>query len=511
MKPWGLIVLVVVAVFHYCAAGRSSGSRQPCKVCKSFVESFEKNFKATANSNFAGGDTRWEEEKLGSYATSEVRFVEIMEEVCESSDHDCHNLVATHEEDIERWWFKLRHKGETDLLKWLCFKHLDLCCAPGHYGPNCEPCPGGAEQPCGGHGSCVGEEEKKGLGTCSCNAGYTGEICDACANGYYKEGSLCLVCNAACKTCEGGSSSHCVECANGYVLDDAGVCTDKDECALDPQLCKQGTYCVNTPGSHSCNACDRSCQGGCSGPGASKCAECANGFTLSQDGFCEDNDECLLGESSCAAGTYCKNTPGSYKCAACHASCALDCTGPGPSGCLKCKPGYFKENDTCVDFDECLLDVCDTDTEVCLNTEGSHMCNCKEGFVRQKGKCTPKKQKSKKKKKEQPKQDPEDASSTGEQATDGANEQPGLSGGEPPVSADHPLPSPDMSHDLPLPSPDEPHDLPPPSPNMSRDQAFPSQGCDPSVAECHNQPPSPSSSPSVDETVDDASSPHSEL
>lgn len=39
--------------------------------------------------------------------SSEVRLVEIMEDVCESSDHDCHSLVAKYEEDIERWWFKL--------------------------------------------------------------------------------------------------------------------------------------------------------------------------------------------------------------------------------------------------------------------------------------------------------------------------------------------------------------------------------------------------------------------
>ena len=31
-------------------------------------------------------------------------------------------------------------------------------------------------------------------------------------------------CNPACKTCGGGSSSQCGECASGYVLDDAGVC-----------------------------------------------------------------------------------------------------------------------------------------------------------------------------------------------------------------------------------------------------------------------------------------------
>ncbi|KAL5515239.1 hypothetical protein EMCRGX_G000378 [Ephydatia muelleri] len=480
LRPWGVIILTVVALSHHCSGARSNTPKQPCKACKSFVESFQKNFKATANSNFAGGDTRWEEEKLGTYANSEVRLVEIMEDVCESSDHDCHSLVAKYEEDIERWWFKLRHKGEADLLKWLCFKHMDVCCAPGHYGPNCEPCPGGAEQPCSGHGDCKGEEEKSGLGVCSCTAGYYGDKCDSCADGYYSEGSLCLACNPACKTCGGGSSSQCGECASGYVLDDAGVCIDKDECALDPQLCKEGTYCVNTPGSHSCNACDRACHGGCSGSGASKCQSCAQGFTRSQDGFCEDNDECVLGESSCAVGTYCKNTPGSYKCAACHSTCSLACTGPGPTGCVECKDGFVKENDTCVDVNECHSGVCDVDTEVCHNLEGTYSCGCKEGFVRQKGKCAPKKRKSKKK--EQPKSEqPEAVGSTGDQAaSDNGVPSATVEGGDPSLLGDQ-LPSPDTSRDLPLPSPNISHDLPlPPSP---------SQPCDPTAAECAGQPP----------------------
>lgn len=36
----------------------------------------------TERSNFEGGDTAWEEEKLGTYARSEVRFVEIQEKLC---------------------------------------------------------------------------------------------------------------------------------------------------------------------------------------------------------------------------------------------------------------------------------------------------------------------------------------------------------------------------------------------------------------------------------------------
>ena len=52
---------------------------------------------------------------------------------------------------------------------------------------------------------------------------------------------------------------------------------------------------------------------------------------------------------------------------------------------------------TVTDVNECHSGVCDVDTEVCHNLEGTYSCGCKEGFVRQKGKCAPKKRKSKKK------------------------------------------------------------------------------------------------------------------
>ncbi|XP_064400909.1 cysteine-rich with EGF-like domain protein 2-B isoform X3 [Halichondria panicea] len=73
----------------------------------------------TAKSNFADGDTNWEEEKLASYANSEVRLIEMLDE---HSDYDCHRLLENYEEEIERWWFKLRHKeeGYDDLKQWLC-------------------------------------------------------------------------------------------------------------------------------------------------------------------------------------------------------------------------------------------------------------------------------------------------------------------------------------------------------------------------------------------------------
>ncbi|XP_064400985.1 cysteine-rich with EGF-like domain protein 2-A isoform X2 [Halichondria panicea] len=113
------LVLIVLLLASYSLAVKPS-----CKVCKDFVQAFNKRMDDTAKSNFADGDTNWEEEKLASYANSEVRLIEMLDE---HSNYDCHRLLENYEEDIERWWFKLRHKeeGYDDLKQWLCSTNLD--------------------------------------------------------------------------------------------------------------------------------------------------------------------------------------------------------------------------------------------------------------------------------------------------------------------------------------------------------------------------------------------------
>ena len=61
-------------------------------------------------------------------------------------------------------------------------------------------CPKAGEHVCAGHGECRDD------GTCGCNAGWSGDVCDACASGY--EGANCdqRVCEAGC---------HHGECRDG--------------------------------------------------------------------------------------------------------------------------------------------------------------------------------------------------------------------------------------------------------------------------------------------------------
>ena len=48
-------------------------------------------------------------------------------------------------------------------------------CLPGYYGPSCLPCPGGAANPCNGHGTC--SEGLSGTGVCICNQTYLTSDC----------------------------------------------------------------------------------------------------------------------------------------------------------------------------------------------------------------------------------------------------------------------------------------------------------------------------------------------
>lgn len=73
----------------------------------SFLDCFVKGIERTARGKHGGGDAAWEEEKLKSYAKSELRLTEIQEDLCKGSKYStqCHSLAEQVEEIIENWWF----------------------------------------------------------------------------------------------------------------------------------------------------------------------------------------------------------------------------------------------------------------------------------------------------------------------------------------------------------------------------------------------------------------------
>lgn len=168
----------------------------PCKSCTIFVESFKKvrwcfflvfrfrffyifsssshNFlfkgmEKTQRGKHGGGDAAWEEKKLGSYKTSELRLTEIQEMLCTDvtrGEQQCQTIAEEYESDIESWW-KTQDEN-SDFFKWFCIETMKVCCPVGHYGAECKPC-----ENCNSNGVCKGNGTRKGNGRCKCDEGKT--------------------------------------------------------------------------------------------------------------------------------------------------------------------------------------------------------------------------------------------------------------------------------------------------------------------------------------------------
>ncbi|XP_066982385.1 cysteine-rich with EGF-like domain protein 2 isoform X2 [Macrobrachium rosenbergii] len=268
----------------------------PCAACKALTDSFKKGIESTARGKFEGGDSAWEEEKMKSYKKSEIRLIEIQEKLCKDVDRgqkQCESSAEEHEGLLEDWWFREQEK-EPDLHAWLCIEKLRVCCPPNHYGPQCLPCKGGTESPCGGNGKCKGAGTRKGSGECACNPGYGGELCDSCTYGYfqaYKDETkiLCEQCNKACNgPCSGPGQKSCVACKDGWYMDTEHGCVDVNECVTEKAPCKKNQFCINNEGTYTCLECDKACEG-CTGDGPDMCLECAEGF-IKEGNMCIDED-----------------------------------------------------------------------------------------------------------------------------------------------------------------------------------------------------------------------------
>lgn len=188
-----------------------------CSGCKKFAEKFLKGLEKTSGSNFGQEKANWEprftNEKLGNFAASETRLVEILDGVCDK-DYYCNWVVSEFEEEIENWYY---HKQQifTDFANFLCVKKAKLCCPDDHYGPKCEAC---AALKCSLHGKCQGSGSRTGNGKCECEKGYTGGRCNKCASNYFgSNDSTCLACDPACNGCSGEGSDRCVDCTKGHI------------------------------------------------------------------------------------------------------------------------------------------------------------------------------------------------------------------------------------------------------------------------------------------------------
>ncbi|VDM97277.1 unnamed protein product [Thelazia callipaeda] len=245
----------------------------------------------TKNQHFAGGNTYWEEKKLGKFITSETRLLEAMEYVCKKKyvqnwdkykdiknlEFKCMQLVEESEDNIENWYFH-KQSSDPDILLWLCHGKLRLCCSEGHYGAECSPCPGVKQNVsvCSDHGSCQGDGSREGTGKCVCHKGYVGFMCSNCDANYYAVPNISVfTCNECHQSCKGGcfnsGPENCKECHTGWIMSDNHKCEDINECESENRCSGKHMKCHNLEGSYEC--------------------VCEEGFVIDSKGNCKINVE----------------------------------------------------------------------------------------------------------------------------------------------------------------------------------------------------------------------------
>ncbi|XP_045324484.1 proprotein convertase subtilisin/kexin type 5 isoform X1 [Leopardus geoffroyi] len=280
----------------------------------------------------------------------------------ECSEVGCDGPGPDHCSDCLHYYYKLKNNTR------ICVSS----CPPGHYhadkkrcrkcAPNCESCFGSHGDQClsckYGYflneeiNSCVThcpdgsyQDTKKSLcrkcsencKTCTefhncteCRDGLSlqGSQCSiTCEDGQYFNGQDCQPCHRFCATCAGAGATGCINCTEGYFMED-GRCV---------QACSTSYYLDHSSehGYKSCKKCDASCLT-CNGPGFKNCTSCPSGY--------------LLDLGTCQMGAICKD--GEYidehgHCQICDASCAK-CWGPTQEDCTGCPVTRIFDNGRCV-------------------------------------------------------------------------------------------------------------------------------------------------------------------
>jgi hypothetical protein len=235
-------------------------------------------------------------------------------------------------------------------------------CDDGGGGPSC------GDDTCSGHGTCAVVD---GATACTCNAGYTGEACDACATGYQDgdgDGTCEEDCGTAGLAC--GDNAHCDDaggtaactCDDGTQDNDGnGDC--EPDCATAALDCSGHGTCDDADGTARC-LCDE-------GYDRSDCSVCESAYYQDFDGDGTCTPTCYFSASTFTCGEH-------QVCS--HASGSLECV---------CDEG-FQDND---DNGSCLPNcrtaqddataplVCPDPNGVCDDTSGTAACRCRLGFA----------------------------------------------------------------------------------------------------------------------------------
>ncbi|KAG4072453.1 hypothetical protein HA402_004385 [Bradysia odoriphaga] len=193
----------------------------------------------------------------------------------------------------------------------------------------------------------------------------TGMRCGHCPRGYVGDGKSCrpgTTCadrpcyhNVQCyDTVEG---AQCGPCPSGYE-GDGKTCTQQNLCNSHP--CASGVEC--TPLSHHPYY---------------RCSACPAGFT-GNGTHCHDLDECDLIDP-CDMRVRCHNLSPGFRCDPCPAGFE----GHHANGYFATSLPHDYRNQVCHDINECENGHAQCGhNSICVNTEGSYHCSCRQGFNR---------------------------------------------------------------------------------------------------------------------------------
>uniref|UniRef100_A0A8C3IUZ4 Laminin subunit alpha-5 n=1 Tax=Chrysemys picta bellii TaxID=8478 RepID=A0A8C3IUZ4_CHRPI len=233
-------------------------------------------------------------------------------------------------------------------------------CAPGHYGPGCQPCQ------CSGSGQYDGTCDSE-TGQCLCRTGFEGYSCNQCAPGYFSY-PLCQLCGcSAVGTLPGGCDSggrcfcrpefdgpRCDQCSMGYhSYPRCQACSCDPRGSVDNNCSPAGQCrCHSNYAGHTCSQCAPGFYG------YPSCTPCQCSTEGSLHGTCDQE----TGQCSCrpkVAGLRCDTCmPGAYGFPHCEVgscnpaglatadpslspgSCACRAYVEGPA-CDRCKPLYW--------------------------------------------------------------------------------------------------------------------------------------------------------------------------